>query len=82
MLVVVDDFLDAVIRVHPATGDRTIVSGIDPRNGLLIGAGPPLRRPISIAVEANGTLVVGDIFHQAVFRVDPLTGDREVLSSR
>jgi hypothetical protein len=70
-----------VIRVHPGTGERTIVSG-GPDTKNLIGIGPPLRRPISIAVEKNGTLVVGDLFHQAVFRVDPLTGNREVLSSR
>jgi hypothetical protein len=82
MLVVVDDMLDAVIRVHPETGDRWIVSGVDPGTGLLTGTGPLLRRPISIAVEEDGTLVVGDIFHQAVFRVNPVTGDRCILSSR
>ena len=97
-LVVVDSVLQAVVRVHPVTGDRTIVSGCtrtgrDPSRGFLlvleffpgcagnvIGRGQPFAFPVAIAVEANGQLLVADHLLQAVVRVDPITGDRTLLS--
>jgi hypothetical protein len=36
--------------------------------------------PVSIAVEVSGDLAVIDAFLQAVVRVDPVTGDRTILS--
>ncbi len=77
-LVVADSELDAVIRVDPVTGDRTIVSG------RFTGSGPKLISPEDIAVEASGDLVVTGrpLFGNsgAVFRVDPVTGDRTIVS--
>ena len=73
-LVVVDRDLDAVVRVDPVTGDRTIVSDAG------TGAGPAFVSPGSIAVEASGDLVVTDPALRAVVRVDPVTGDRTIVS--
>ena len=73
-LVVVDTGLDAVVRVDPVTGDRTIVSDAG------TGTGPAFNSPRGIAVEASGDLVVVDSDLDAVFRVDPVTGDRSLVS--
>jgi sugar lactone lactonase YvrE len=69
----------AIFRIDPATGARTLVSS---------NASPgtrPFEDPSSIAFDATGKLIVGDPGAQggsgAVFRVDPATGAREVLSS-
>ncbi len=73
-LVVVDSDLDAVVRVDPTTGDRTIVSDA------VTGAGPAFSFLQGIAVEASGQLVVVDDGLNAVVRVDPTTGDRTIVS--
>ncbi len=73
-LVVTDNALDAVLRVDPVTGDRTIVSDAG------TGAGPAFGFPRAIAVEASGDLVVTDPALDAVVRVDPVTGDRVIVS--
>ena len=81
-LVVVDSGLDAVVRVDPETGDRTIISrGIDP-NGVydMVGIGISFSLPRGIAVEENGSLVVVDSGEDTVVRVDPETGDRTIIS--
>jgi hypothetical protein len=46
------------------------------------GPGPPLAFPSAIAVEATGALVVvdGACTDAAVLRVDPVSGDRTVVS--
>jgi sugar lactone lactonase YvrE len=69
----------AIFRIDPRTGARTVVSS---------NASPgtrPFEDPSSIAFDAAGRLIVGDPGAQggsgAVFRVDPATGAREVLSS-
>jgi len=62
----------AVIRVHPRTGDRSIVSDA------ITGQGSAFQSPRGIAVEADGHLVVTD--GEAVVRVDPRTGDRSIVS--
>ncbi len=78
-LVVVDISLQAILRVDPLTGQRTIVSSRE------VGSGPPFGLLFGIAVEADGSLVVVytgsslDIV-SAVVRVDPRTGDRTVVS--
>jgi sugar lactone lactonase YvrE len=78
-LVVVDNDLQAVVRVDPQTGARTIVSDAT------TGSGTPLRIPDSIAVEATGMLVVVSLSGSgsetdAVMRVDPQTGARTIVS--
>jgi len=45
-----------------------------------VGSGPAFEDPIGIAVEASGTLVVADPILQAVLRVDPVSGDRAIIS--
>jgi streptogramin lyase len=45
-----------------------------------IGAGPRIGEPVGVAVEASGDLVVIDRASQSVFRVDPTTGDRTLIS--
>ena len=84
---VVMDFL-AVVRVDPVTGDRTIVSGCtkpgfrfpgDCMEGI-IGGGPTFINPLGIAVQATGSLVVVDSALEAVMRVDPVRGDRIIVS--
>jgi len=73
-LVVVDFGLDAVVRVDPVSGDRTIISNAS------IGSGPGFVGPVGVAVEANGSLVVADSGLDAVVRVDPVSGDRTIIS--
>lgn len=72
-LLLVDSDLDAVVRVDPATGDRTIVSDKG------TGGGPTFSGPVGIAVEASGDLVVVDLGRRAVLRVDAVTGDRAFI---
>jgi streptogramin lyase len=90
-LIVTDTSADAVVRVDPVTGDRTVLSGCIAKNfntfqcfSSGIGTGSPFRSPIGIAVEPDGTLVMADegngIDKAAIVRVDPVTGDRTVLS--
>ena len=73
-LVVVDLGLEAVVRVDPSSGDRTIISDAS------IGSGPGFVTPFDIAVEADGSLVVVDSGLEAVVRVDPVSGDRTIIS--
>jgi streptogramin lyase len=79
----------AVLRVDPHTGERKTVSGclevdeIDPRGecvGGSIGHDPPIDFPRAMSVEATGTLMVVDGEIDAVVRVDPSTGEREIVS--
>jgi sugar lactone lactonase YvrE len=64
----------AVIRVDPATGARTLVSSNSSPAG-----GPSFLEPVSIAVEANGDILVGQAGQ--LLRVDPATGARTLVSS-
>ncbi len=80
-LVVIDG--KSLIRVDPRSGDRTILSGLDPEELDLVGEGPELRTPTAIAVEpageTAGQLVIAG---NRVLRVDPASGDRTVVSNR
>lgn len=58
-----------------AQGWRSVVSASGQ------GTGPKFEFPEGIAVEADGTLIVVDKELRAVFRVDPITGRRAILSS-
>ncbi|MGH2670303.1 MAG: hypothetical protein ACRDH5_14500, partial [bacterium] len=68
----------ALFRVDPLSGARTLVSDF--------GSGAnPGAEPVGVAVESNGTLLVVDADAGtgslgALFRVDPLSGTRTVLS--
>jgi len=83
------DFFMGVVRVNPVNGDRTIVSGCTQVEGVsgnfncigeVIGSGPILRGNYAIVVEADGSIVITDLPFQAVVRVDPLSGDRMIIS--
>jgi hypothetical protein len=76
-----------VIRIDPLAGALTVISGcpapVTPCPEELIGTGPAFQRLRDIAVEADGALVVADDFDRqgVVVRVDPLSGDRTVISN-
>lgn len=67
----------ALIRVDRGTGVRTLVSSNTAPAG-----NPNFHMPVSVAVEANGTILVLDnnIPNGKVIRVDPVTGVRTTLS--
>jgi hypothetical protein len=71
--VVTDFILEAVVRVDPVSGDRTILSDAS------IGSGPGFVAPRGIAVGADGNLVVIDSGLEAMVRVDPVSGDRTII---
>lgn len=71
----------AIIKIDPATGNRTTVSGST------VGTGPNFVTPSGIAMRADGKLIVSDIGgtngnagSDAIFVVDPVTGNRTILS--
>lgn len=74
-VVVVDRELRAVVRVDPATGDRTILSSASR------GAGTPFEIPRGLEVLSDGRMVVTDSYLGIIFNVDPVSGDRTVLAS-
>ncbi len=71
---IADDDLDAVIAVELATGDRTIVSSP------AVGRGPVFRTPAGIDLDGNGLILLLDQAKNAVFVIEPESGDRFVLS--
>lgn len=73
-LVVVDFAAQAVMRVAPGSGNRTVLS--DATRGI----GPALEEPMGIAVQANRQLALIDTALDAVVEVDPITGNRSILS--
>ena len=80
-LFVVDESLDAVLRVDSQTGDRSIVSGCrDSECSTQVGEGPQMRLPSAVATAADGTLVVATQGLRAVVQIDRQTGDRTVIS--
>ncbi len=69
----------ALFRVDPTTGDRTILSNFG------VGANQGIS-PLGVAVEASGTILVIDSNAGtgglgALFRVDPTSGERTLLSN-
>jgi len=73
----------ALIRVDPATGNRTLISGSG------VGSGPLLSDPVGIAIESAGSVLVshryedpvlGTTSERAIYRINATTGDRTVLS--
>jgi hypothetical protein len=80
-LVVADTDLQAVVRVDPVTGNRSVVSGCTatPGCGTVIGVGPTLTAPIWVQVATDGGLIVTSGIAR-VYRVNPLTGNRLLLS--
>lgn len=79
-LYVVDSTLDAVFRIDPVTGDRTIVSG----SGVLgngIGSGPSLLAPTAVVFDAARRLLfVPEDVSDSLFAIDPVSGARTTVS--
>ena len=72
--------IGALFRVNPATGNRTVVSDFGDSN-----QGPLGQVPIGVAVVASGRILViardaGTDGRGALFRVNPTTGNRTVVS--
>jgi glucose/arabinose dehydrogenase len=80
-ILVIDGFTEtnskkALFRVNPITQSRTILSDFgNPGQGVLG------YRPIGVAVEANGDILVVDPVALLLFRVNPQTGARVILSN-
>jgi MinD-like ATPase involved in chromosome partitioning or flagellar assembly len=77
-ILVIDPWTDALFRVNPATGVRTLLSdfGAGSNQGVI---------PYGVAVESSGNILVIDPSAGtgglgALFRVDPATGLRTLLS--
>ncbi len=69
----------AIVRVDPVSGNRTVVSGCaDATCTQTIGVGPGIGRLFGIALDPAGAIHVVD--GQALYRIDPLSGDRTLLS--
>ncbi len=69
----------SVVRIDPATGNRTLVSSNTH------GSGPQFQFPTGIVTDAQGNLIVSDyddghFTFSRVLRVDQATGDRTILS--
>ena len=77
--VVVDELRQTVFRVNRTTGDRTVITSS--LTGSEVGSGPVFSNIWDIRVEADGNILVSDIVLDAIFRVDPSTGARTVMSS-
>ncbi|MCE2433034.1 MAG: hypothetical protein J4F29_08970 [Candidatus Latescibacteria bacterium] len=75
--------LPVVLRFAIQTGELFIVSSggslVDP-NVPVIGSGPPFLGPVGLVRETSGQLIVGDQPSATIFRVDPNSGDRAVVS--
>lgn len=70
-----------LFRVDPATGNRAILSNFN-----TAAQGPAVATPSGVAVEATGGILIidptaGTSGRGALFRVDPTTGNRTLLSN-
>jgi DNA-binding beta-propeller fold protein YncE len=75
-LIVADIGRDAVFRVDPITGDRTVLTGMG------VGSGPSLLQVRGMAVDRWGQIYVTDAesTRQRVVRIDPISGTRTLVS--
>jgi hypothetical protein len=70
-----------LIRVDPSDGDRTLLSGCEDFECTSVaGAGPLFSQTNGVAVDETGEILVSDASMGALFRVDPVSGDRTVFS--
>lgn len=72
----------SLMRVNPATGDRTVISGSSAPGTVQIGSGTNLSQPTGIVIESGLSAIVADQGStDRLFRVDLATGDRTVMHS-
>ena len=69
-----------LLLLGPAVTAALLLTTLVPYLAQGTGAGPTFTSPVGIAVEASGDLVVLDFGLDAVLRVDPVTGDRTIVS--
>ena len=75
--------VDRLTHVDPTTGDRTIFScsNLQWCNQGLVGSGPDIVVGGGIGLDSDGSLIgFGSVPEIALIRIDPETGDREVIS--
>ena len=82
-ILVGDNGLFAILRVDPVSGDRTIVSGC-PTPAIIqypftVGSGPDIAPITGIAIAPDGSIMVS-MGINGVARVDPATGNREIVA--
>jgi len=71
-----DRFQQSIVAVNPANGNRTVIST---SSGSTVGIGPALLNVSGLALEPSGSILALTTF-SGLIRIDPTTGDREVLS--
>jgi hypothetical protein len=73
--------LYAIVRVDTSTGDRMVVSGCNDSNCTqVLGTGPAITRIFGIAAEPDGQILAADGDGRALYRIDPATGNRTLVS--
>ena len=65
------DTAQSVFKINPATGAFTLVPS---------GTGPNYTVPDSIVIDSTGDLLVSNVNPDLLLRVDPVSGDRTILS--
>lgn len=75
-LIVADIGRDAVFRIDPITGDRTVLTGMG------VGSGPSLLQVRGVAIDRWGQIYVTDAesTRRRVVRIDPISGTRTLVS--
>jgi hypothetical protein len=80
MILVSDYIANAIVRVDPGTGDRTLLSDASAPGGGQVGAGPAFTDPYDLDIDPNGRILVIDASLWQLFEVDPVSGDRTLFS--
>lgn len=80
MIIAADILANQILRIDPLTGNRTIVSGDS------LGSGPMFTAPFDVIRAPDGAILVADGSvlslgdSSKILRVDPITGDRTMVS--
>jgi streptogramin lyase len=62
---------DILVRVEPSNGNRSLLSG----------TGPAFENLSGVSFEADGSIIVSDTTTDSIYHVNPLSGDRTIISS-
>lgn len=73
MLLVSDPALEAVFRLDPQAGERSVLSSNPPPQ--------PYAQVLGVAQDSSGMLYIADDGVDAIFRVDPVTGEVLAIST-
>ena len=68
----------AIVQLDPVTGERTVLFSN------AIGSGPILDQPGALAIEADGSVLVGhgvSSLLEGILRIDPITGVRSIVTT-